>query len=125
MGAACLAFALCGCDALRRIPVGAGDMKIVEAAVFEGGYGIEWHRKVAGKYSEEHAGDHVRVELWGDPRVAEKIKPRLLRGDPPDLFLMLGLPVWMLIADGKLRDFNAALEKPAYGTATRWRDLFI
>ena len=116
---------LAGCEAVRRIPTGAHAEKVVEVAVFEGGYGIEWHQKIAAHYSEAHASEGVRVELWGDPRVAEKIKPRLLRGDPPDVFLLQGLPVWLLIAAGKLHPFTAALDGPAYGTDVRWRDLFI
>ena len=39
--------ALAGCDAVRRIPAGAHAEKVVEVAVFEGGYGIEWHQKIA------------------------------------------------------------------------------
>lgn len=120
-----IAFVLGGCDAIHRIPAGTHSVKTVEAAVFEGGYGIEWHQKIARAYSGLHADDGVQVTLWGDPRVVEKIKPRLLRGDPPDFVLMQWLPVWMLIAAGRLRDFNAVLDKPAYGSQTRWRDLFI
>jgi N-acetylglucosamine transport system substrate-binding protein len=120
-----LALAVPGCDAVRRIPSTQGSEKTVEVAVFEGGYGIEWHQKIARKYTEAHAREGVRVELWGDPRVAEKIKPRLLRGDPPDVFLVSGLPVWLLIAAGKLHPFTSALDGPAYGASTRWRDLFI
>src|SRR5690606_19131025 len=67
----------------------------------------------------------VQVRLWGDPRVSEKIKPRLLRGDPPEMFLISDLPVWLLVASGKLRSFNDALSLPAPGGEGPWRDLFI
>ena len=120
-----LVLLLGACDAIRRAPVGKDSAKVAEIAVFEGGYGIEWHQKIAKKYSEVHAAENVRAEVWGDPRVAEKIKPRLLRGDPPDAFLVYGLPVWMLIAAGKLHPFDSILDQPAPGTTTRWRDLFI
>lgn len=129
LGISCVAvlsaLALSGCDAVRRTPAAGGSGKVIEVAVFEGGYGIGWHQKVAAKYSAMHAGDGIHVDLWGDPRVAEKLKPRLLRGDPPDVILLWGMPVWMLVGAGKLCSFTEALNAPGYGTHTPWRELFI
>ncbi len=90
----------------------------VEAAVFEGGYGIAWHKQIARDYERLHPGIHIN--LWGDPRVDEKIKPRILRGDPPDL-ANCTLPVWKLIVAGKLTPLDAALDTPAYGQNAAWR----
>ncbi|NJL71612.1 MAG: extracellular solute-binding protein [Candidatus Competibacteraceae bacterium] len=67
----------------------------------------------------------VRIHLWGDPRVSEKIKPRLLRGGPPEMFLLADLPVWLLVAADKLATFDAALDQPAPGGTGTWRDCFI
>jgi len=92
----------------------------IEVAVFEGGYGLDWHRSVARRYEKEHPG--VRVNLWGDPRVDEKLKPRILRRDPPDL-ASAGLPVWKLIVAGKLYPLDEALDSPAYGQPRlTWRE---
>lgn len=123
---------LAGCDAVR--PLGAGEETgaVAEVAVFEGGYGIHWHQKVAGQFNALQARRAAeagvparRVELWGDPRVIEKVKPRLLRGNPPDLLLIYDVPIWVFIAAGKLRPFDAALEKKAYGSDRIWRECFI
>ena len=84
----------------------------VEVAVFEGGYGIEWHKQMARQYERLHPG--IRINLWGDPRVDEKIKPRILRGSPPDL-ANCTMPVWKLIVAGKLVPLDPALDSPAYG----------
>jgi N-acetylglucosamine transport system substrate-binding protein len=84
----------------------------LEVAVFEGGYGIEWHKSVARRYEATHPGIHVN--LWGDPRVDEKLKPRILRREPPDL-ASANLPVWKLITAGKLYPLDDALDSPAYG----------
>lgn len=84
----------------------------IEVAVFEGGYGIEWHRQMARQYERLHP--EIRVDLWGDPRVDEKIKPRILRNNPPDL-ANCTLPVWKLIVTGKLAPLDPALDSPAYG----------
>lgn len=114
--------ALAGCDAVRRAPEAASGV-LIEAAVFEGGYGIGWHQGVAEKWTAEHPG--LRVNLWGDPRVVDKIKPRLLRGDPPDLVMEKYLPIWRLIAAGRLAPFDEALAGPPPGSDTPWGDLFM
>src|SRR5438105_3125166 len=90
----------------------------IEVAVFEGGFGIDWHKGVAREYERLHPG--VKVNLWGDPRVDEMIKPRILRRDPPDL-ANCTLPVWKLITAGKLYPLDEALDSPAYGLPMTWR----
>ncbi|MCH7959011.1 MAG: extracellular solute-binding protein [Candidatus Hydrogenedentes bacterium] len=113
-----------GCDAIRAIPSGEDSVRVVEVAIFEGGYGIEWHRSMAEQFNREHADEGFRIELWGDPRTADILKPRLLRGDPPDLILDERLPVWLLIAAGKLVPFTDALARPAHGGDSSWGDAF-
>jgi len=54
---------LTGCDAAHRVRAGADSKKVMEVAVFEGGYGIGWHQKIAAKYSQMHAADGIRVDL--------------------------------------------------------------
>ncbi|GMU92217.1 MAG: carbohydrate ABC transporter, N-acetylglucosamine/diacetylchitobiose-binding protein [Candidatus Hydrogenedentota bacterium] len=120
-----LAVILGSCDAVRPRTLSASDARIVEAAIFEGGYGIYWHKKIAEAYNAERAGEGVQVHLWGDPRMRDKIKPRILRGDPPDLILDQQLPVWKMIAAGKLNPFDEALAQPAPGSDKPWRELFI
>ena len=114
-----------GCDAVRRLPSADDHTKTVEVAVFEGGYGIEWHQSVAAQFNQEHASSGIVIDLWGEPRVSEKIKPRILRGDPPDLIREDRLPIWLLIAAGKLHPFDDVLDRPAPGSDTTWRELFI
>ncbi len=119
----CAVFLLCGCDAVHPIPSVATTVKQVEVAVFEGGYGIDWHKDTALAYNRSQAGVHIG--LWGDPRVVEKVKPRMLRGDPPDLVSVTYLPIWRLVAAGELLTFNDALAVPAPGGHKPWGDLFI
>ena len=113
-----------GCDAIRAIPSGENSERVVEVAIFEGGYGIGWHTAMAERFNALHAEEGIRIELWGDPRTADIIKPRLLRGDPPDLILDERLPLWLLIAADKLRPFTAALDQPAPGSDAAWGALF-
>ncbi|NLC58162.1 MAG: extracellular solute-binding protein [Armatimonadetes bacterium] len=94
----------------------------LEVAVFEGGYGIGWHQDVARRYEKRHP--NIRVNLWGDPRVDEKLKPRILRRNPPDL-ASCNLPVWKLIVAGKLYPLDEALDSPAYGQKATWRETLV
>src|SRR2546427_214063 len=84
----------------------------LDVAVFEGGFGIEWHKSVARKYEKLHP--EIKINLWGDPRVDEKIKPRILRRDPPDL-ASCTVPIWKLIVAHKLYPLDETLDSPAYG----------
>jgi N-acetylglucosamine transport system substrate-binding protein len=111
-------------DAVRPLPEIGSDRIEVEVAIFEGGYGIGWHRRMAERFNELHADRGIRVRLWGDPRTADIIKPRLLRGAPPDLILDERLPLWLLIASDKLTPFNESLAEPAPGSDRPWGDLF-
>ncbi len=113
-----------GCDAIHRLPSKDEPQRVVEVAIFQGGYGIGWHTMMAERFNEENAARGVRIELWGDPRTAEIIKPRLLRGNPPDLILDERLPLWLLIASNKLTSFSDALKVPAPGSDKPWGELF-
>lgn len=105
-----------GCS--LRPPASNTDITL-EVAVFEGGYGIEWHKNVARQYEKLHPG--IKINLWGDPRVDEKLKPRILRRNPPDL-ASCNLPVWKLIVAGKLHPLDDALQSQAYGQNKTWRE---
>lgn len=115
---------LAACDAVRPLPSPDEVERVIEVAVFEGGYGIEWHQTIAERFNEERKADNIRVELWGDPRTADIIKPRLLRGDPPDLILDERLPLWLLIAADKLLPFEEELAIAPVGTDRAWGSLF-
>ncbi len=108
-----------GCRLSRDDPAAGVTL---EVAVFEGGYGIDWHKRIAREYEKLHPG--IRVNLWGDPRVDEKIKPRILRRNPPDL-ANCTLPVWKLIVANKLYPLDLALDSPAYGQNITWRKSII
>ncbi len=107
------------CQGCSLEPAGKRGDVIVEVAVFEGGYGIQWHKVVAREYERLHPG--IRINLWGDPRVDEKIKPRILRHNPPDL-ASCTLPAWKLIVADKVYPLDEALDSPAYGQNRPWRE---
>ena len=107
---------LVGCRFERDAP---GKGITLDVAVFEGGFGIEWHKSVARRYEKLHP--EIKINLWGDPRVDEKIKPRILRRDPPDL-ASCTVPIWKLIVAHKLYPLDETLDSPAYGQPNvTWR----
>jgi N-acetylglucosamine transport system substrate-binding protein len=108
-----------GCRIERPRPHGEITL---EVAIFEGGYGLDWHRAMAREY--EKVNPNIRIHLWGDPRVDEKIKPRILRRNPPDL-ASCNLPIWKLIVADKLYPLNSALDSPAYGQPGTLRETLV
>jgi N-acetylglucosamine transport system substrate-binding protein len=115
----------CGCDVVTVTQPGGKAETVVEAAVFEGGFGVDWHREIAAQYSELNRARNVRIKLWADPRVEEKIRPRILRGSPPDIADAF-LPYWKLIVAGKAYPLDEFLDSPAYDTPGKtWRETFV
>lgn len=117
---------LCGRGFLRSNVTETG-VPTVEMAVFQAAFGLDWHLAMAREFEEyrRQQGRPVQVKLWGDPRVNDKVKPRILQGAPPDLS-MCYLPYWRLVASNKLRSFNEFLDSPAMGQSQlTWRETFL
>jgi len=116
----CTLLALPGCAQRERAERAAG--REIEVQIFLGGYGLDFFQEVARSYERAHPG--VQVSLSGDPRVIDKLRPRLLAGNPPDLFWAF-LPIWRLADGGVLYDLDQALDTPAYGQQVTWRESFL
>jgi len=97
--------------------------KVLEVSVFHGGYGIDFFERVAHQYEQSHPD--VKVNLWGDPRNAEKLRARFIAQDPPDL-VYAHMPIWILIEAGQCYPLNEALDSPAVGQPGKtWRDTLM
>lgn len=95
----------------------------VEVAAFKGGYGIDFYEKTAKDYEAAHPG--VKINVAGDPRVWEQLRPRFVGGTPPDLtFPGWGMDHWALAEEGSLEPLDAALDGPADDGKGKWRDTF-
>lgn len=95
--------------------------RILEVPVFVGGYGIGFFQQTARDFEQERPG--LRVNLYGDARIADKLGVRLLRGDTPDLS-DANLPWRRLIESDAVLDLSAALDGPDWTGQHRWRDTF-
>lgn len=97
-----------------------GDLEVV---AFKGGYGIDHYENVAKELEGKNPG--LKVTVSGDPRVWEKLRPRLISGDPPDLMLPgWGMDHWALIQDDALLALDTALDGPGPDGKGKWRDSF-
>ena len=94
-----------------------------EVALFEGAFSLYWYRQMAAQYEALNPGLHIN--MWGSPRVSDKVRPRILRRDPPDVVLA-DLPIWLLVKGKRLQPMDRWLDQPAYGQKTgKWRDTFL
>ncbi len=113
-----------GAVASPAAPVGDGKLSgKLEISAFKGGYDIDFYAQAGKEFQEKTPGLTVNVD--GDPRVWEKLKPRMVSGDTPDLmFPGWGMDQWALVQEGQLMTLDAALDSPAYGGGGKWRDTF-
>jgi len=98
----------------------------LEVAVFEGGYGIDFNQKVGEEFAALHPD--VEVEVWGNPRVGEQLRPRFISSNPPDVVYPIGpapIDVWQLIQLGKAYPLNDILDSPAIGADGTFGETFI
>jgi N-acetylglucosamine transport system substrate-binding protein len=92
---------------------GAGrPARVLDIMYFHGGFGVDFIEDVGRRFEALHPD--VRVKIWASPRIAEKIRLRLLSGDPPDIFFPgWGLDVDRVIEAGLLYDIQPDLNRPA------------
>ena len=109
--------------ACTQVNTGEKGSRRFEVALFEGAFGLFYYRQMEKQY--EALNPELDIKMWGSPRVSDKVRPRILRRDPPDM-VMADLPVWLLIKGKRLQPLDKWLDQPAYGQqAGRWRDTFL
>jgi N-acetylglucosamine transport system substrate-binding protein len=117
---------LAGCGLFRNQGEEDGTPRI-EVAVFDGGFGIEWHRRTLDRFLawRTEVGRPLVADFWGDPRIIDKLRPRVLRGSPPDLSDAF-LPFWKLAVSNVLYPLDKWLDEPAFGQPEKtWRESFL
>ncbi|MCL6518230.1 MAG: extracellular solute-binding protein [Armatimonadetes bacterium] len=96
---------------------------IIEVASFQGGFGLDFFEYAAREYEKLHP--NVKIKVWGNPRIWEQLRPRFVKGNPPDLtWPGWGMDVWGLVAEGKVLEMDKYLETKAYGQNVKWKDTF-
>ncbi len=105
------------------IPDAAADGRLLtlDIPVLVAGYGAEFFEETAREFEKLRPG--LRVRLYGDPRINDQVRTRVMAGEWPDATdAVLLYP--RLIAAGRLLDLAPALDGPNWEGDARWRDTF-
>jgi N-acetylglucosamine transport system substrate-binding protein len=114
-----VAIALAGCGSKQK---SSGKTEI-EVAVFQGGFGLDFFERTAREYEKLHP--KVKINVWGNPRIWEQLRPRFVSGDVPDLtWPGWGMDYWALVADGQVMPMDKYLAGKAYDQDKPWKDTF-
>jgi len=130
----CLALLITGCGSgggsnessgeVVNAPTGGGKLSgNLDVVAFKGGYGIDFYEAAAKEFEAKNPG--LKINVTGDPRVWEQLRPRFVAGNPPDLtYPGWGMDQWGLAEEGELMDLDGALDSPAAEGNGKWRDTF-
>jgi raffinose/stachyose/melibiose transport system permease protein len=93
----------------------------LDIPILVAGYGAEFFEETAREF--EKLRPTVRVNIYGDPRINDHVRTRVMAGDWPDATDSV-LLYSNLIQAGKLYDLSADLEGPNWENTGKWRDDF-
>lgn len=94
----------------------------LEIPIFQGGAGTSFFLSAARAY--EKLNPTVKVDLYGDPRIADKVRVRILEGSYPDV-TDAPIDYWPLIRKGDILPLDDYLNGPNWEGDARWRDTFV
>ncbi len=95
----------------------------LDIPVFSGGYGTAFYEETAREFEKQRPAVHVN--LYGDPRIQDKLRVRMIDGNLPDAALPRELLIPALVRAGKIRDLTPFLDGPNWEGDARWRDTFF
>ena len=110
------------------------DENVLEVAVFNGGYGIDFYQNKAKEFAENYpekltpkgASKPLTIKVWGTPRVWTELQPRFVKGDVPDIcWPGWGMDYWKLIAEGQIAPVDEYLSEQAFDQKKPWKDTFV
>lgn len=102
---------------------GADEPVVLDIPVFSGGYGTAFYEETARLFEAERPD--VRINLYGDPRMQDKIRVRTIDGDLPDATFVGYLQWPTLIRAGLVRELTPHLDGPNWEGDATWRSTFL
>lgn len=113
-----------GCLSILLGPVVLADKPEVEIEIpiFAGGYGMKFFEESAREF--EKLRPDIRVRIYGDPRISEIVRIRVMENSFPDA-TQSSLQWPNLIAAGKVLDLAPYLDGPNWEGDGKWRDSFL
>ena len=107
---------------LVGVQVGAAPRTRIEIPVFEGGEGLNFFFMAAREFEKERPD--IEVDLYGDPRIADKVRVRILEGSFPEV-TNASLDHWSLIRNGEILALDEYLDGPNWEGDNTWRESFL
>jgi raffinose/stachyose/melibiose transport system permease protein len=95
----------------------------IDVPLFEGGAGKEFFLRCAREY--EKLRPDVKVDLYLDPRIDDKVRVRVLEGSFPEVTNPGTINYWPLIRNGDVAQLDKYLDGPNWEGDARWRDTFL
>ncbi|MES1166656.1 MAG: extracellular solute-binding protein, partial [Pseudomonadota bacterium] len=95
----------------------------LDIPVFSGGYGIAFYEQTARLFEAQRPG--VKVNLYGDPRIQDKLRVRIIDGHYPDAASASNV-LWPALARaGRILDLTPFLDTRNWEGDARWGDTFL
>ena len=110
-----------GLLAASRAP-GAAPVEL-DVPVFDGGYGTAFYEETARRFEAVRPG--VRVHVYGNPRIQDQVRIRIIDGHPPDATSAPYILWTSLVRAGKLVDLRPYLDGRNWEGDARWGDTFL
>ena len=95
----------------------------IEIPMFSGGFGTAFFEETARLFEKERPG--VRVRLYGDPRIEDKVRVRAIDGSYPDGAFAPRLLWPALIKAGRVRDLRGDFAGANWEGDAAWGDTFL
>jgi raffinose/stachyose/melibiose transport system permease protein len=100
----------------------AGPLQL-DVPVFEGGYGTAFYEETARRFEGLRPG--VRVHVYGNPRIQDQIRVRIIDGQLPDAAAAPYILWTALARNGKLMDLTPYLDGRNWEGDARWGETFL
>jgi ABC-type sugar transport system permease subunit/ABC-type glycerol-3-phosphate transport system substrate-binding protein len=113
---------LCGFGILTSPATLASAPLQLDVPVFEGGYGIGFYVDTARRFEEINPG--VSVHVYGDPRIQDQLRVRIIDGHLPDVAWVPYILWPSLIRAGRILDLRGELDGKNWEGDARWGDTF-
>ncbi|HVW19694.1 MAG TPA: extracellular solute-binding protein [Opitutaceae bacterium] len=95
----------------------------LDIPVFAGGYGVGFYQDAARRFEQLRPG--VKVRVYGDPRIEDKLRIRIIDGDYPDAAAVPYVDWPSLIRAGKVLDLAGPLARLRdWEGDARWGETF-
>ena len=113
---------LIAAGSLAVLPALGARRVALDVPVFEGGYGIAFYQDTARQFEALNPG--VSVHVYGNPRIQDQVRIRIIDGDLPDAASVPYILWSTLVRAGKMVDLSPYLGGANWEGDARWGDTF-